>query len=82
MGTAWACRRKRCARVITLVAMTFVIACWVASGNARAADPVSGDPVIVAAGDIACSPNDPHFNGGAGAPSSCQQRSTSDIFVS
>ena len=37
--------------------------------------------MIVAAGDIACSPNDPHFNGGAGAPSSCKQRSTSDIFV-
>lgn len=82
MGTEWACRRsKRYLCVITLTAASFGIACWVASDTARAADPVSGDPVIVAAGDIACSPNDPHFNGGAGAPSSCKQRSTSDIFV-
>jgi len=61
--------------------LVLVFAASVEAGSARAADPVSGDPVIVAAGDIACSPHDPHFNGGVGAPTLCKQRATSNIFV-
>jgi hypothetical protein len=37
--------------------------------------------VIGAAGDIACDPADPLFNGGQGTPGHCQQLATSDLLV-
>jgi PKD repeat protein len=40
-----------------------------------------GDPVIAAAGDIACDPLDSKFNGGAGASNGCRERYTSDLLV-
>jgi hypothetical protein len=42
----------------------------------------SGDPVIAAAGDIACDPLDPNFNAGLGKPGACRQQATSDLLVS
>jgi hypothetical protein len=42
---------------------------------------VAQDPVIAAAGDIACDPVDPNFNGGAGTEGHCRQRATSDLLV-
>jgi acid phosphatase type 7 len=39
------------------------------------------DPVIAAAGDIACDPADPGYNGGAGTQDRCQQRATSNLLV-
>jgi acid phosphatase type 7 len=39
------------------------------------------DPVIGAAGDIACDPADANFNGGEGTPGHCQQKATSDLLV-
>ena len=41
----------------------------------------AGDPVIAAAGDIACDPTNPNFNGGAGTSANCRQRSVSDLLV-
>jgi hypothetical protein len=41
-----------------------------------------GDPVISAAGDIACAPVDPNYNGGLGTSTKCGQRRTSDLVVS
>ena len=42
----------------------------------------AGDPVIGAAGDIACDPTNSHFNGGLGdGSSSCRQKYTSDLLV-
>lgn len=35
--------------------------------------------VVVAAGDIACSPNDEFFNAGAGTSGACRHRATSDL---
>jgi chitodextrinase len=40
----------------------------------------SGDPVIAAAGDIACDPGDGRFNGGAGTLVACHQLATSNIL--
>jgi uncharacterized repeat protein (TIGR01451 family) len=40
-----------------------------------------GDPVIAAAGDIACDPRDSSFNGGFGASTACRQMYTSDLLV-
>jgi hypothetical protein len=41
----------------------------------------AGDPVIAAAGDIACDPNDSRFNSGLGMQYSCQQMATSDLLL-
>jgi hypothetical protein len=47
-----------------------------ASPAARAADPV-----IAAAGDIACDPAEPGYNGGNGTAVACRMRDTSDLLV-
>lgn len=39
------------------------------------------DPVVAAAGDIACDPADPSFNAGAGTATACRQLATSDVLV-
>ena len=44
--------------------------------------PANGDPIIVAAGDIACSPADANFNGGAGTATACHEKATSDLVLS
>lgn len=49
-----------------------------APGTAAAA---SGDPVIMAAGDIACDPGSASFKAGAGSSTSCRQKYTSDLLV-
>src|SRR5207244_2580909 len=48
------------------------------SGRAGAA---GSDPVIAAAGDIACDPADPKYNGGDGTATHCRQRAVSDLLV-
>ena len=41
----------------------------------------SSDPVIAAAGDIACDPADPNFQGGNGTATRCRQKFTSDLLA-
>ena len=41
----------------------------------------AADPVIAAAGDIACAPSDSNFNGGEGQNGFCRQKHTSDLLV-
>src|SRR5215207_9667526 len=41
----------------------------------------ASDPVIAAAGDIACDPTSSSFNGGNGSSGSCRQKYTSDLLV-
>jgi hypothetical protein len=60
------------ARTLT-VALGLILAC-----SAEAA----ADPVIMAAGDIACDPTDPGYNGGAGTADRCHQQATSDLLLS
>ncbi len=43
--------------------------------------PADGDPVIAAAGDIACDPTDAGYNGGSGSPSTCNELATSNLLV-
>jgi len=38
-------------------------------------------PVIAAAGDMACDPADPNFNGGDGTAAACRMKATSDLLV-
>jgi hypothetical protein len=51
--------------------------------SAPTADAPAADrgTVIVAAGDIACQPGNPSYNGGAGTPTACRQRATSDLVA-
>jgi hypothetical protein len=42
---------------------------------------VAQDPVIAAAGDIACDTHDPGYNNGNGTADRCRQRATSDLLV-
>jgi hypothetical protein len=53
-------------------------ACFHGSGSGTSRGCV---PVIAAAGDIACGPNEPHFNGSRGRSGRCHMRYTSDIML-
>ncbi|MDX6646288.1 MAG: hypothetical protein QOK40_2015 [Miltoncostaeaceae bacterium] len=44
--------------------------------------PLVGDPVIAAAGDIACDPGNSRYNGGAGDSTNCRQGATADLLQS
>jgi Ca2+-binding RTX toxin-like protein len=60
-----------------LVALTLLAAAWAAAptGTARAADPV-----IAAAGNIACDPASPYYNAGAGTATNCRQGETAALL--
>jgi acid phosphatase type 7 len=49
--------------------------------SATPVGPATSDPVIAAAGDIACDPLSSSFNNGLGTSSSCRQKYTSDLLV-
>jgi hypothetical protein len=55
------------------VTVLAVIGPWAADAAA--------DPLIAAAGDIACDPSDPGYNGGRGTAHRCRQRATSNLLV-
>ena len=47
-----------------------------------AASPASAaDPIVVAAGDVACDPGDVNYHNGLGANGNCHQKYTSDLFA-
>ena len=41
-----------------------------------------GVPAIAAAGDVACNPEEPHFNRGLGTPRHCRMQATSEVLRS
>ena len=52
------------------------------AGSTSACSPTGGsDPVVAAAGDIACDPADGNFNGGLGTSGSCRQKAVSDLLL-
>jgi hypothetical protein len=64
----------------------FIALIGVSLGLAQAANrpgraAAASDPVIAAAGDIACDPAADGFNDGEGNPTSCRQKFTSDLLV-
>ena len=52
-----------------------------AAAAARQQQATVTDPVVAAAGDIACDPSNANFNGGNGASNSCRQLYTSNLLV-
>jgi hypothetical protein len=59
-----------------------VVVVVVAATLAAPVDAVAADPVIAAAGDIACDPGSSYFNGGAGDATHCRQLATSNVLAS
>jgi len=55
-----------------LAALAWLLAA--ASGSAQTS-------VVAAAGDIACDPADPNYNGGVGTAAACHMRATSDLLA-
>ena len=55
-----------------------VILAWAALGTSIA---VADDPVIAAAGDIACDPGSIAFQGGAGTDAFCHELATSNLLL-
>jgi hypothetical protein len=53
-----------------------------AGTDSRGARATTGDPVIAAAGDIACDPAQSAYNHGNGTSSECQQLATSNLIAS
>jgi hypothetical protein len=51
------------------------------SSPASASASPGGNPVVAAAGDIACDPADPAFNGGAGTAGQCRQMAVSNLLA-
>jgi hypothetical protein len=66
------------------VLVAAAVAAPAASGG-RLAQPAgaraASDPVIAAAGDIACDPTDPSFNSGNGTSSHCRELATSNLVL-
>ena len=69
---------RRTLRLVVVAAA--LIACG-GGGSFLAPPPLAatGDPVVVAAGDIACDPTNSNFNGGNGTSDSCRQRWTAQV---
>jgi hypothetical protein len=57
------------------------VAAVAAAALLATATAASADPVVAAAGDIACDPASAAFNGGAGVNTQCRQRATSDLLT-
>ncbi len=51
------------------------------NGLLNAASVLKSDPVVMAAGDIACDPQSPNFNGGKGTKDACKMMATSDVVL-
>ncbi len=67
---------------LRLVAAAVFVLSWLAVAPAAVPHVLAaGDPVIAAAGDIACDPQDPNFNSGNGTTTYCMQKATSSLLV-
>jgi acid phosphatase type 7 len=76
MPTDGRTRSIRLARASLLAGLASASVCLcVLTGRAR------GDPLIAAAGDIACDTSSAFFNGGIGTEGHCRQKYTSDLLV-
>jgi hypothetical protein len=71
-------RRKPLLRRSVLAVLAILASALFAGAVSARAD---ADPVIAAAGDIACSPSSSSFKNGLGTASECHQKYTSDLLV-
>ena len=67
-------------RLPSFAFLVALLLCGAASA-VHAATAGAADPVIAAAGDIACSSSSSNYNGGNGTADKCRQKYTSDLLV-
>ncbi len=72
--------RRLSAAVTAIVVATAIILVASRLGHVQGADG-AGDPIVVAAGDIACDPGNTNFNAGAGKNGACMQQSTYNLIA-
>lgn len=74
-------RRRPSARARSLLVALLVLT-WMTT-SAAGARPVAAasDPVVAAAGDIACDPSNSRFNAGQGVGSTCRQLAVSNLLL-
>src|SRR6476469_10492388 len=65
--------------VVGLAAGGYWVGNQARQSSSRAA--TSADPAIAAAGDIACDPNSPSFNGGQGTATACRMQATAQLLI-
>jgi hypothetical protein len=65
----------------SLVGLGLVVLLPLAMVAVRVPTAAAADSVVMAAGDIACDPADPNYNGGLGTASFCRMRAVSDLLV-
>jgi hypothetical protein len=72
-------------RFLTAIALTagLVSVGYIVARQIQETQPTfaSGDPVIAAAGDIACDPRSSHYKQGKGTEDNCRMKATSDLLV-
>ncbi len=67
--------------IATIMGLTWLSLGPAGSDNHSGVALAASDPVIAAAGDIACDPSNTSFNNGNGTSGSCRQKYTSDLLV-
>lgn len=72
-------RRTRAKLTVATLAALIALGSLVSSPLRAASQTTS--PVIAAAGDIACDPASPDFNGGSGSGKHCRELATSNLLV-
>jgi hypothetical protein len=74
--------RARRARSTRLLLVSLMVMAWlVLAPNVARPVAAAGDPVVAAAGDIACDPLDAKYNNGDGTPTYCRQKDVSNLLV-
>jgi hypothetical protein len=79
LGKIFASKRKYL--VMGLVVTLALLVSIVVLVESKAPETTVSDPVIAAAGDIACDPTSTFFKDGNGTPKDCRQKYTSDLLV-
>jgi hypothetical protein len=67
--------------IVLVIAISSVAAAFTLGAMPRMATAASTDPVIAAAGNIACDPSQGAFKGGAGTAARCRMRYVSDMLL-
>jgi hypothetical protein len=65
----------------TVLVILVLLVSWVVPRSVPARAAGGSTYTIMAAGDMACDPTSPHFNGGEGDNGFCQEKATSDLVV-
>ncbi len=74
-------RRVRVQKLILIPVVVVLGACGYPISSGLRSKGVTTDPVIAAAGDIACDPADAKYNGGVGTEAACHMKATSDLVL-